>query len=131
LSGPNLWLDREREGTRHGRAENPMTTSPRLYRRRYRRVPVPTLYWVTWETSGRRQVSRVLTAGLGGMFLSTTDPPPPGSYLTLTFECPAREVQTQAIVRTSIFGSGMGVEFKSMKDEDRNQVSALLKQWNH
>ena len=107
-----------------------MTTSHRLYRRRYRRVPVPTLYWVTWETSGRRQVSRVLTVGLGGMFLSTTDPPPAGAYLTLIFECPAKQVQTQAIVRTSLFGSGMGVEFKNLKDEDRNQVSALLKQWN-
>lgn len=65
------------------------------------------------------------------MFLSTTDPPPVGTQLTLTFECPAKEVQTRAVVRNSIFGSGMGVEFKSMREEDRNQVNALLKQWNH
>lgn len=106
-----------------------MTLSPRLYRRRYRRISVPNVFWVTWETAEKRQVSRVLSASLGGMFLATTDPPPLGTCLTLIFKCPAGEIQTGAIVRNSIFGSGMGVEFKGMKDEDLNQLNALLKQW--
>lgn len=106
-----------------------MTHSNRLYRRRYRRIPVPSLFWVRWETGTRRQVSRVLNVSLGGMFLATTDPPPAGTSLKLTFEGPAKEVQTEAIVRNSIFGSGMGVDFKDMHDEDRNQLNILLKQW--
>ncbi len=106
-----------------------MTHSPRLYRRRFRRIPVPGLFWVTWETAAKRQVSRVLNASLDGMFLATTDPPPAGTSLKLIFEGPAGQVQTAAIVKNSIFGSGMGVEFKGMKDEDRNQLNALLKQW--
>jgi len=82
---------------------------------------------VAWQGGGRHMVSRVSTLGMGGIFISTPDPPPVGAIVRLVFDVPSGEVRARAIVRDSQPGCGMGVEFKAMSLEARARLDRLLK----
>ncbi len=96
-------------------------------RRRYQRIGLPKGMMVAWQSSDQRIVSRVGTLGLGGLFICTNRPPPVGTPLRLLFELPGGEVRARAIVRDSVPGTGMGVEFTSMAYEGRARLQQLLK----
>jgi len=95
--------------------------------RRYPRVPLPKGMLVAWQSTGERVVSRVSTLGLGGLFISTQDPPAVGEIIKLFFEVPNGEVRARAMVRNSQPGKGMGVEFTAMDYEARARLHRLLK----
>jgi len=95
--------------------------------RRYLRVGLPKGMLIAWQSSGERVVSRVSTLGLGGLFISTSDPPPVGEIIRLFFELPNGEVRARAVVRNSHPGKGMGVEFTAMGVEARARLNRLLK----
>jgi hypothetical protein len=95
--------------------------------RRYLRVGLPKGMLIAWQSSGERVVSRVSTLGLGGLFISTPDPPPVGEIIRLFFEVPNGEVRARAVVRNSHPGKGMGVEFTAMGVEARARLHRLLK----
>ncbi len=95
--------------------------------RRYPRVGLPKGMLIAWQSSGERVVSRVSTLGLGGLFISTSDPPPVGEIIRLFFEVPNGEVRARAVVRNSHPGKGMGVEFTAMGVEARARLHVLLK----
>ncbi len=95
--------------------------------RRYPRVGLPKGMLIAWEHGGERVVSRVGTLGLGGLFIFTPEPPPVGEALTLFFEAPDRSIRARAIVRESMPGKGMGIEFTSIEAEARARLGALLK----
>ena len=82
---------------------------------------------VAWQSTGERIVSRVATVGLGGLFISTPEPPPVGEIVKLFFEVPGGEVRARAVVRDSQQGKGMGVEFTAMGYEARARLNQLLK----
>jgi PilZ domain-containing protein len=82
---------------------------------------------VAWQGTGIRYVSRVTTLGMGGIFISTAEPPPVGSILKLLFELPGGEVRARAIVRSVEPGKGMGVEFTGMGFEARARLHQVLK----
>jgi PilZ domain len=65
--------------------------------------------------------------GMGGLFISVSDPPPMGTKLRLSFEVPGGNVQAEAIVRNIVPGEGMGVEFKKLRLKDRILLEKLLK----
>ena len=98
--------------------------------RRYARVGLPKGMLVAWEHSGIRKVSRVSVLALGGVFISTPEPPPTGDVIKLIFEIPGGEVRARAMVRDSQPRKGMGVEFTSMGQEARARLNRLMKVLN-
>ncbi len=82
---------------------------------------------VAWEHLGIRRVSIVNVLALGGLFISTPDPPAAGDVIRLVFEVPGGEVRARATVRTSERGRGMGIEFTSMKPDARARLDRLMK----
>ncbi len=82
---------------------------------------------MAWQSGGDRVVSRVRTLGLGGLFISTPEPPPIGEVIKLFFEVPDGEVRAQAVVRDSQPGKGMGIEFTAMGHQARARLNHLLK----
>jgi hypothetical protein len=82
---------------------------------------------VAWEHSGGRKVSRVRVLALGGLFISTPEPPPVGEVIRLIFEAPNGEVRARAMIRDSQKGKGMGVEFTAMSQEARARLLRLMK----
>ena len=100
-------------------------------KRRYSRVGIPKGMWVAWEGSGQRFVSRVFDLSLGGLFIATPEPPPVGTFVKLVFETSGRDVRARAIVRRTVPGRGMGVEFVAMGYEERGILVRLLKGLAH
>lgn len=66
--------------------------------------------------------------GMGGLFLHTQNPPPVGSIVELYFDVKNAEVRAQAVVRDSIPGKGMGVQFVKMEPTDRARLAQFLLQ---
>ena len=95
--------------------------------RRYPRVFLPKGTLVAWEHSGKRKVSSASVLALGGLFISTPEPPPIGDTIKLVFEIPGGEVRARAVVRDSQPGKGMGIEFTSMGQDARARLHRLMK----
>jgi hypothetical protein len=94
--------------------------------RRHERICLPQGMTVAWYGGGQQQVSRVKTIGTGGLFLCGSITLRVGSDLTLVFEVPGGMVMAEAVVRNSVPGEGMGVEFTKMNPESRALLEALL-----
>jgi hypothetical protein len=95
--------------------------------RRYARVELPKETLVAWEHSGKRKVSSVSVLALGGLFISTPEPPPNGDSIKVVFDVPGGEVRARALVRDSQPGNGMGIEFTAMDQDARARLFRLVK----
>jgi hypothetical protein len=95
--------------------------------RRYPRVFLPKGAMVAWEHSGRRNVSSISVLALGGLFISTPEPPPAGDSIKLIFDVPGGDVRARALVRDSQPGKGMGIEFTAMGHDARARLHRLMK----
>lgn len=95
--------------------------------RRYPRIKPPKGLRVAWQSASQRFVSRVETLGLGGLFISTPDPPAAGTIIALLIDLPGGEVRARAIVRSVLPRQGMGVEIMSMRQEDRARLGRFLR----
>lgn len=95
-------------------------------KRRSRRTKMPNGVQVAWNSSKEFYVSDVGDLGLGGTFIVTSDPLPVGASLRLLFEGAGKEMQACGVVRRSVPGRGMGVEFTEMELEDREYLHELL-----
>jgi Tfp pilus assembly protein PilZ len=82
---------------------------------------------VAWQSAQGRNVAKVATLGLGGLFIYTEKPPEVGEAIRLYFEVPGGDVRATAVVRSSSPGKGMGVEFAAMKPEARARLLQLLR----
>jgi hypothetical protein len=96
-------------------------------KRRFPRVKLPKGMLVAWQHTGGRSVSRVGTLGLGGLFISTSDPPSVGAVVKIVFDVPGGEVRARAIVKNVKAGQGMAVAFIEMGYADRARLDQLLK----
>lgn len=94
--------------------------------RKYPRVSVPKGAIVAWEHAGVRKVSSVSVLALGGLFISTKEPPPVGDAIKVVFEVPGGEVRARAVVCDSQPGKGMGIQFTSMAPDARARLSKLM-----
>ena len=103
-----------------------MTVSPTT--RRYPRLKAPKSAVVAWKNSEHREVSRVATIALGGLFIQTKNPPKTGSTIQMLIVTPRGYLRTRASVRNVIAGEGMGVAIVSMEPEDRGKLERWLKQ---
>ena len=104
-----------------------MTEEVLCKKRQYLRISLPKGMRVAWHGGDLQPFSRVRTLGMGGLFISVSDPPPVGTKLRLSFEVPGGNVQAEAIVRNVVPGEGMGVEFKKLRLKDRILLENLLK----
>ena len=99
-----------------------LATTPRRYERvGLRRGPL-----IAWQGPSGKVVSRVTTLGLGGMFIEAPEPASIGDGIKMVFKVAGAEVRARALVRNSHPGRGMGVEFISMKPEDRARLHRLV-----
>lgn len=96
-------------------------------KRRYPRVTLPKGMLVAWQCIDGRGMSRVVTLGLGGLFVSTPDPAPVGTLVKLLFDVPGGEVRARAIVKNIKPGEGMAVAFIDMDYGDRARLNQLVK----
>lgn len=96
-------------------------------KRRYPRVGLQQGMYVAWQGVGERVVSRIGTAGLGGLFIKVAEPPPIGDVIRLYFEVPGGEIRARAVIRNSVRGQGMGIQFTSMGQEARGRLTRLLR----
>jgi len=83
---------------------------------------------VAWKTSEQKEVSRVTTIALGGLFIQTKNPQKKGSTLQMLVVTPRGYVRVRANVRSVIAGEGMGVAIVSMDPEDRGKLERWLMQ---
>ena len=91
--------------------------------RKYVRVRLPRGMLVAWEHLGERKVSTLSVLGLGGLFISTPEPPPAGDFIQLVFELPGGDVRARALVCDSRLGKGMGIQFVSMGQDARARLN--------
>jgi len=96
--------------------------------RRYPRVDLQKGITVAWQAKGQRTVSKVITLGLGGVFILTPKPPEVGTLLKLLFQLPGGEVRAVAVVRNARLGKGMGIEFIGMDFSARARLQQVLNQ---
>ena len=96
--------------------------------RRYPRMKAPKSAVVAWKTSDLREVSRVETIALGGLFIRTKNPPKAGSTVQMLIVTPKGYLRLRANVRNVIAGEGMGVAIVSMEPEDRGKLDRWLRQ---
>ena len=94
--------------------------------RRYERFGLRRGPLVAWQGSGSRAVSRVLTFGLGGLFIEAAEPAAIGAGIKMVFRVAGAEVRARAMVRNSHPGKGMGVEFVSLRPEDRARIHRVV-----
>ncbi|HYT07165.1 MAG TPA: PilZ domain-containing protein [Rugosimonospora sp.] len=99
---------------------------PALKPRRYERVGLRSGPFVAWQGPAGCSVSRVATLGMGGLFIAAAEPAGIGEGIKMVFQIPGGEVRARAMVRNSHPGKGMGVEFTSMRAEDRARLHRLL-----
>ena len=104
-----------------------MSPTPNDVKRRYVRVALPKGMLVAWQCGDGRGMSRVVTLGLGGLFISTPDPAPVGTLVKLLFDVPGGEVRARAMVKNTKPGEGMAVAFIDMGYEDRARLNQLVK----
>jgi PilZ domain-containing protein len=95
--------------------------------RRYERIALRRGPLVAWQGPGRREISRLATLGLGGVFIEAAEPASIGEGIKIVFRVAGGEVSARAMVRNSHPGKGMGVEFTSMRPEDRARLDRLLR----
>ena len=96
-------------------------------KRRYERATLAKGMLVAWQCTDGRGVARIATLGLGGLFMSTPDPPPVGTLVKILFDVPGGEVRARAVVRNIKPGEGMAVGFIDMEASDRARLTRLMK----
>jgi tetratricopeptide (TPR) repeat protein len=97
-------------------------------RRKYPRIKAPEGTFASWKSTDKSVFGRVDTIALGGVYLNTLNPLPKGSTTDLTMGLPTGRFRTRAIVRRSLPGRGMGLEFIQMAPEDRARLNLFLLQ---
>ena len=95
--------------------------------RKYERVLLPKGALVAWEHAGHRMVGTASVLALGGIFISTPQPPPAGDLIKIILDLPGGEIRARAVVCDSQPGKGMGIQFTAMAPEARARLSQLMK----
>jgi hypothetical protein len=100
-------------------------------KRRSPRVELSKGVWVAWQGSDQRFVSQVSNLSRGGAFIPTLNLPPVGTVIRLTFELVDGEVYAPAVIRHTVTGRGMGVEFAAADDGELVGILQLLSELVH
>ncbi len=99
---------------------------PKLNRRKYPRVSIPTDVHVRCWSDSFRGVVRVL--GEGGMFIDTIHPSPNGLEMEVVIDG-AEPIHARCVSRVHEPGLGMGVEFQEMERVERLRIRELISRY--
>ena len=107
-----------------------MKSSAQLERRRFERAPISAQveFELTNSSSGPSRVRKhMANISVGGLFISTEEPIRAGTRMVVRFELPNKH-RVIAVSRVSYVrkGLGLGVEFLSLDDEDREEILAYI-----
>jgi hypothetical protein len=84
--------------------------------------------WVCWRCNGREDVSRVLDISIDGLFIQTPHlKVKEGMSAKLDFLVQEGTIKADAVVRHVKGGSGLGLRFLAVPEEDRQRLKALLR----
>jgi len=108
-----------------------MRSSAQLERRRFERAPISTQveFELTNSSSGPSRVRKhMANISTGGLFISTEEPIRVGTRMVVRFELPNSKHRVIAVSRVSYVrkGVGLGVEFLSLDDEDREEIESYI-----
>ena len=95
-------------------------------KRRSPRIGLPRGMTIAWQGTLHHDISRVSSLSLGGLFIEAADPAPIGDTLQVQFDIPGGAVRGRVVVRRSIKGQGMGVEFTELPAASRAGINELL-----
>lgn len=99
-------------------------TSPS--RRFTSRVHTPGDVWVCWKCQGREDISQVRNMSMGGLFIETPQTRPSGTVTRLDFLVAEGQIRADAVVRHGRPGTGMGLKFTALSEQDRPKLAALI-----
>jgi hypothetical protein len=104
-----------------------MHQKPSYSRRALSRLPASEDIWVCLRCNGRDDVSRVLDISIDGLFIQTPHlKVKEGMPAKLDFLVQEGRIKADAVVRHVKDGSGLGLRFLAVSDEDRQRLKALL-----
>ncbi len=83
--------------------------------------------WWHGNTPANVKCLLVSVLALGGLFISTPEPPPAGELIKVVFEIPGGDVRARAVVCDSRPGEGMGIQFTAMTQDARARLNQLMK----
>lgn len=87
--------------------------------------------WVCWQCNGREDVSRVRDLSLGGLFLETKIHRAVGASTKIDFLVDEGQIRAEAVIRHVRPGTGLGLKFIALTDQDRPRLAALLRRLRH
>ena len=96
-------------------------------RRRHPRVRTPQGVFVLWRWGRTEDTSRVKDLSLGGLFVETKKVCPVDAGVKLNFLVEDGGITAGASVRHVKAGSGLGLQFKSVRSEDRVRFATMIK----
>jgi len=107
-----------------------MRSSAQLERRRFERAPINTQveFELTNSSSGPSRVRKhMANISTGGLFITTDEPIRVGTRMVVRFELPSNKHRVIAVSRVAyVRKGGLGVEFLSLDDEDREEIEAFI-----
>jgi len=95
-------------------------------RRHYPRVETPNEVWVYWNCKGREDTSQVRDLSMGGMFVETAEARDLDATVKLDFLVQEGQIRAEAVVRHAKPGSGLGLRFTALTEEDGPRLTALM-----
>lgn len=90
------------------------------------RVEVAEGVWVYWKCDGRDDVSRVGNMSMGGLFIETPHARPSGALTRLDLLVAEGQIRADAVVRHARAGTGLGLKFTALTEQDRPKLAALI-----
>jgi hypothetical protein len=99
---------------------------PLYSRRLVSRIETRDDVWVCWRCEGIEDVSRVCDLSVGGLFVSTPMPRPPGTRAKIDFLVPEGQIRAEAVVRHVIPHGGVGLQFRAITDQDCPRLVSLM-----
>lgn len=90
------------------------------------RVHTPGDVWVCWKCQGHDDISPVRNMSMGGLFIETPQARPSGTVTRLDFLVAEGQIRADAVVRHARPGSGLGLKFTALGEQDRPKLAALI-----
>ena len=96
-------------------------------RRHHNRVDTPQGVHVIWRCGRTEDTSRVKDLSVGGLFIETRKVCPVDARVELHFLVQDGEIRVSATVRYVRAGSGLGLQFKTVRSEDQARFASMIK----
>jgi hypothetical protein len=98
-------------------------------RRHHKRVETPQGVWAIWRCGRIEDTSRVRDLSVGGLFIETLRECPVDATVELHFLVEDGEITASATVRYVKAGSGLGLQFKTVRSEDQKRFATMIKRF--